>query len=377
MKNRKRSLWLSLLALAAALAAVATLLFQEPTGDTRRLPNGVSLSLMGLTIGTAHRYDGRRPIDRLVALARPDAADPRVLACKTPSPMPTFWVRARMPPRKRGFTTLVGRYEFKLADEHGCRFAEPNVEQFLRAGQQEWYALSFPGCPRRAERVVLQAWEQNSLRLAAAYDVPNPFRRTVARLKPEPYPIVRSGGDFRFRLDRIQKYDGGLYGCALATLACTDPSHPGSRWDPVAFRIADAAGLQITSESGYDPKKRQAVLRGLCFEDDAWKLRVELARPYGAVAPPDFEWRFNGVAVPPRFGGRPTRLTSVSHGVTLHLAGVASAGTTGNLRGREVRTLYFSTRMAVGGTGARVTLAEVSGSKPEQLFRRAALPFDP
>ncbi|HTE18775.1 MAG TPA: hypothetical protein VK689_10405 [Armatimonadota bacterium] len=382
MKLTPRSLlWISIVVLLVAVAAGGWLLFQEPVLESRRLPDGTTLSLATVTFGTRHECDARSGWERLLATVRPGTGADSRHTWNTPYPAQTWWLRARMP--NYPGASFFGLNEWLLTDEHGCPFGGSLISgagynQWSPAlpapVPEEWYALSFSNYPRRTGRVFLRILNNRFPFIeTASFALTNEWAGIHPHWIAPPYPIVRRSGDVDFVLRGIRHDESGLLRMASADIRAWDLKHPGEQWEPAAVTVSDATGNVLSELAATDPETGRTRFRGLCIREAAWKLRMVLARPARTRLSPDYEWVFRGVPVPGHLSRLAINRQAQAGPIALRLVRANTLGSRSNRQGKPITLLELNVYVPKVRDGLRLSLHEVNGQNAESLFQTAGL----
>lgn len=310
------------LTLGLVSAATAVLLLwalqQDPGAPWRRLSDGTTVRVAGVTYGTQHRItEGvvwqqllqpllpvRSPIRMRVPPAKIPIYRQGVLSLttppssvqgyfgawrsewETPAPELLIWLRHRATTRQ--WATPY----FDVEDEHGCRFPATNLwlRSYPEAGTLD--VVQLDAFPRRGSPFHLVP-RNPAVRLdpPAGLTVRAPDLGKPHDWTPEVTPQTRSHGDLSFRFL-------GWIGGRLNPIAHFEVRRNGGltrAWEPITVTASDATGNSVTTTRELEPQPdpTRIIFQGLCREEPAWKLRVEFAPalpPLPRANPPAPDW---------------------------------------------------------------------------------------
>lgn len=315
MKRTVRRLtYLTWVITVAVFGALLWLSFQEPRGQTRRLPDGATAELAAVTFGREHRYIAGHLWQRLREQALPAASAPTDGQRSTPVEQPVLWLRwneAQRAPNAPLNWTQVG----VTIDDHGCILLNGQTPGVWSArslitfadsrspapGYQDVSPVTLDVYPRRSGHFqfgILNSETYQTYQSAplAAYDVTVPPGGPFPEWRASKPPANARSGDLEVVLESLRH---GLGGLSSATFRYREHGRPTTNWQPDSITVFDATGNSLTCGGEATPDGATRF-SGLCRREPAWKLRVRFVRRRPAEAPARFLWRFPAVTAPAR-----------------------------------------------------------------------------
>ena len=298
------------------LGALLWLSFQEPHGQTSRLPDESTVELAAVTFGREHRYIAGNLWQRLQELALPAGSAPTEGHRSTSQEQPVLWLRWSEPGRAADapFFTRVGA----TIDEHGCRLLNGDSSFVMSPGTMLAFAdsaLPSPGYrdlspvavdvyPRRSGhfRFGLLTTEKPLSPPLAAYEVALPPGGPFPEWRAGKPPVSARSGPVEVTLASLVRPPAAwpVGGTACATYRYQEQGRPTTNWRPELITVLDATGNTLESPVYATPKSELVGFNGLCWREPAWKLRVRFIRRQPAAAPARFVWRFPALPAPAR-----------------------------------------------------------------------------
>jgi hypothetical protein len=307
---------LLLLALVAVLVSSAGIFFWPKSKNfipvALTLPDGSTVSLVGVTYGTNHVCGG--PLAQLVAKTPPSMQGllTRLLGSRvvgrqtmtTPTPALVIWVDSP-PAQKIPTLSAAGWFEAYLGDTNG--FVSGSAQYYNPSFGLSY--LQFEAFPRRDKNFAVHLYYHDpkaKVKDCATLGILNPLYRSYPQWQPETLPATRRVGDVEATLhqfstghgigmSQVSGRDGG-YAIEFGTNrdggqnenACRLDLRPladtNQVWQVDHVELSDATGNVIQSSGmswtgagngvfGFNP--------GLWTNEAAWKLRCEIKRTRG------------------------------------------------------------------------------------------------
>lgn len=314
-------IWLSLLALIAALA-FGTRYSHEPLAS-RRLPDGSTLRIETMTFGGKHRYAPGGAMRQLFSLAIPENVSVptaiRSFSRTEPDPnTPVLWVTHPGRPASQQAALFGGpNAEWAVIDTRGSerlitgdwmRYAPNNAYQVSSIGLRTY--------PRRSPWIRLRRYNDRfgaGRKSVADFAVRNPYPGPYPQWKAEPPPCVVKEPDLECRLlafrNGVATTPRSWQGWSPTFDAATEidiavrTAPEAERWRAVDVAYIDATGnVYDRHRYGFTRPAGQATRLHwsgvLPYDEDAWKVRVELARTAASRFRPAELWTVSGIPVP-------------------------------------------------------------------------------
>jgi hypothetical protein len=399
MKRHSRSaLLLGIVALGVVLAAGLSALAAASQGQARRLPDGSTLRLEGVTYGKVHPWvHGAWWQKWLYPVVAPAVRNWSGLwAPRTGWLMGDFLSSAPNALVLHTFRrSVAGRGRLPLhsvaCDDRG-RELDSGWEAggllfSLPDGAEE--AWEVPVFPRRGLSVRVRVYEHvpgNRLIPAAEFVVPNPTPGPFPVWKPQPLPITRHAGDLAVTLTRmaagppaaepLQTRMPGEDAWTHATFRIEQNGRATTAWRPLAATVSDATGNVWKHRNERPMIAGDAI--GLQFSgvlpstEAAWKLRVELSQTSG-FTPADL-WSIHGLPAPKRDQHVDPAAVIQRQGAALHLS-LTGAGDPFGL-GRMWRQPFptISVTVSPPSPGLQLTLLRAADDQGRRIDFFGGLP---
>ncbi len=298
------------------------------------LPNGQTLTFLGLTRGTNHVQPGRRwarvlrrlPSSWMTGLGLEGVAASG-MPLRTAEPQVMAWFGVRNPGAGWRVSLDLGHLALYVVDEEG--FEWPVGADALRSSVAVFELGNYP---RRSEWLRLQptlvdaggafAGEGATSRVTKLDPivVANPDRREGPRWRPEEFPLRWREGELEVKLQEAglvwptpQVPCFGVAALPVATmeavLSLAESNAPTARWVPRSVLVTDATGngvgfgvVSAVGALGVETLApgtlRHRFFWWLSTTEPSWKFRYELRRAADSALAPEEAWWLRGVEVP-------------------------------------------------------------------------------
>jgi hypothetical protein len=323
----KRRAAFILLVLLLSVVAVLLLRPAAPTRQKVRLSDGniVTVEKVTFTVGSQHDFSFdnstlvriRRSLPRF--LRRYFPSSPGMLWNTTSNSLVLWFTMADG--RSGAPLDFHDRLLVELVDEHACTASASTYGSMSAGNNPTIYIATFAQFPRRQSkfRVRLRSrgvpgtasFKDDSNKVVAEFELPNPARGPFPVWTPEPLPAARTNGELVFVLKDTGNLSEGAEwrGPQFDILR---GGFPAQDWEPGEIHVAEANGNQ-----GQRP---------FCTNESAWKLEVEFLRNAKAAFLPTEVFTISNLTVPP--DGTAVALTNEFsvQGKQLALCSVAGGG---------------------------------------------------
>ena len=273
--------WLSAIIAVLIVASLAGWFLAQrlPAKPSATLPNGIRITVEGVTFGTNHNFTTSPKINAILRKLLPVTLNRLIPAAhtlhrQTDKPEAFVYLSAVNP--ATGAAVNQTWDKFRIIDEHGCIWPVD-----LASAPVQLRAF-----PRRGPSFKLHATAAGG----AAVDliIPNPVKGPFPRWTAEPLPARRSAEGLTFELSRIEAYeaqfgnDGIRHFFTPVFHVFRDDMPVTDEWRPVT-EFLDETGNRSTVLCPYEP---------------VWKVEAKFYRTGKATFPEDQIWRISGVQVP-------------------------------------------------------------------------------
>lgn len=287
----------------------------------RRMPDGASVGLVGITFHNPQAVAVGSAWDRLLAFGRTAGAASEWRVTLPGDEAPIVWLGYSRGYfwRNSDFPRTVLRSssgdEWLGERAGGGAIGSPLGESGSPFAELE--GRSFDIFPRRQRLLTLRIYQHTGGWGPAPerwvdFSVPNPAFRKYPTWTPEPFPVVRRSGDLKVALTSLRtgvEFPTGStpapmpsQAATFATFHLTRNDAPAPEWEPVELAYSDATGNQL---SGYEDRLTRngdeigfPLYGQLPSDESAWKVRAEFSRCHSQSAKPDHLWTVPYVPVP-------------------------------------------------------------------------------
>jgi len=323
------------------------------------LPDGSSLALEGMTLGTNHFHAYTTNLTQRLWSMMPSRFRTRYLkfpyvSRTSEEPTLVLWF-------KRSNTMSSLNLEFTIKD--GSQFENKAEASFLAlylSPVEGVHAAQFYAFPRHCEELSVTCYTRNTsfeLKKLGEFKVPNPaFKKAKpSDWTPSPMPVRDADGNLEITLHSMHAisvensglgYRPGAYAEALYSVQAN--GFPTDDWRIRDGKISDSSGnrqrVSVTSSSLAATNQTKVVFYPVLWPDDPlWKLELRMERIRNF--PPESALLVTNVNLP--FDGAVTRLEVKGrlHGYTVRLLGIASIGSRMNTN--EAMVLQNTLRVRV------------------------------
>ena len=342
-------LWICLIALVTVIALGTR--HSKPALQSRRLPDGSTISIAAMTQGSKHRFAPGGPGRQLFSFLIPEKQvfipAYRTLSVSEPDPKtPVLWlthVDPRPPAPASPFT--ISTIAWTVFDGKGGE--RPIIDQsmgFAPNNQYNVQAFSLRHYPRRGPSIHLRRYANGRhpyVPPVVDFTVDNPYPGPYPQWTAPPPPVrvaepgvIATLRTFRNGVDSQKPtkppqwapvFDAGTY-----VEVETQSTDPAERWQPIDVAFIDATG-NVYPRKRYGTTEHKGNLSRLWapwmlpYDEDAWKVRVELARTAAAKFQADEVWTVKNIPVPD--WGKTIELADKQtvHGIGLKAQGIRRA----------------------------------------------------
>lgn len=335
----------AVLGVIPASGALLWLSLQEPSGPSRRLPNGSTLTLLGMTYGQRHHWNGEswgRQITRWweqanlpLSGALRGRRSSRDLFLEvsgdlaTTTDQPVLWLRGR---DRNGSLYASGPLSATTIDAHGCRMRTRQRDPVTGGvGLGRVYvpalvtSLPLEVFPRRDARFRLRPSKVDGP--SADFEIVNPVRPASPSWQAPTCPVTARTGDLRVVLERLRHSTDqeGLLQCT-PVLSVFEQGRRSQNWEVERVTVRDATGNALISEDDDEDWRREATFAALCRRESAWKVQMRLVRRDPDRATADATWRLRVPSIPRRDHYQPLNTRLQRRDFSLTGVGVAGGG---------------------------------------------------
>jgi hypothetical protein len=295
----RRTLHLGFAVVFVLLGGIAWLLLGNAPPTSQRLPDGSTVSLLGLTYGRRHvmAYGPfwQRPLVKLL----PGKVSRRLgfafLSHTTTNDTLTVWTETSEPPLTPSSLITFQSGQVVLSDGLGAEFSEANVRSMARLQRSSIRGTSFTMMPRDSSELrvlVLPSAPADEGKHAATFATPNPAPRLRQTWRAPQLPIEAPAANLKFTLmhlrpwHREERSSTGVIKETWMTASyhVSEGGTATTNWSAVGVEVFDEAGghyqpFHYLNEAAQ--ARNQLEFRAGLGANAVWKLRFTLARVDG------------------------------------------------------------------------------------------------